>query len=1116
MKNTAKKLLALICCLAMCVSAIATTALHAVADGEYFNITEDNRNLFVNVDQDIKLSDISVFLSGADIDAEGVTVPGNTVYWYQSDAEVLIGGGMLTVTAKGTYYVDVEDDDGRYDYVTVIAKNADEDAFELDGESIPAASLPNNPDNYVPTELDPALAVYQSQKIGVMSDIHLQVGATAGEYALKAALTELKAQGVSAVLFTGDLVNTGIAEEYAKFNAIWNEVMGGTDTKMLTITGNHEFEGVYFRGEKYEDLLKTYLNAFGKTQANFHEVVNGIHIIGLNSENHIVDGTYTLKTMSYLEEQLAEAAAADPYAPIIVMCHQTLANTTYGSEWGSSGTGSLYDVLRYYPQVVYLAGHSHFDFTNEKSIMQKNFTCIDVPSMQYTAAEDGNDGSSAVCYDYQNYLILDINGTSKTMEVKRMKSYETESATHAYQSVQVKDSWTLNLPITKKNFTYTANRAEDRVAPTFAAGAAVTVDNVTYNSATVKFPAASHDDYVHAYNVTVTDTAGEILVSKYIVSDFYKLGDKQTEYTVDLDGLFCNTKCVVNVTAVESFGKVSEAISAEFTTAPITDPSAALNRADFMDVNIAAGFADNSPYRRQFNLYVKSHPIKLLVDGELGRQVASMGGWVNYATSLGSLKEITDALSVEVAFKTPANFDPLPKEDGTPGEKEGQTIFGNRENGGFALEFKKEDDTFQASVFIDGEEKILSAGALKANTWYHAVLTFDGNKLVLYLDGAKVGELEAPGAITYDNTISHIAIGGDVSKNGTGARVYTGHVALARIYTEVMDEAAMKAAYSAYKNDNAYNYLYQKYLALQELDTTGMKAEDIAAIDALIAEAEELLNSADLTVEAANACSQKAYDLLQALASYDKQNALILFEDKFDDFTKVWESSAYKGLQWENNTEIKKTLISKQNNEDVYSLIYKLPANVKRIELDALGITVYDKFYINEDIVFFVSKDGKNWTEVKHTATEPTVDALSDYWANSTLSADVSGEYTYVKVQINKFGTAIAETGEVVDRVNWTTVMDGLRIWHEDPGVPAVNNGGDNGGNNGGGNNGGDNNGGGNNANPGDGTKPGIGDDKPGNTDKLGEDMTPVYMAAILMMVSAAVAFITSKKRIYN
>ena len=306
MKKISKKFLALVCCLALGISVIAM-AIPAAAEGEeFFTITENDPVLFVNVDQEVKLCDISLALDGSEIGEEDAVMPGNEAYWYPGDAEVLIGGGTLTITAKGAYYVDVEDDWGRYGTVTIVAKNADETAFELDGESIPVDSLPYNPDNYVPTELDPALAEYQDQKIGVMSDIHLQVGATSADYALKAALSSMKEQGVSAVLFTGDIVNTGVAEEYEKFISIWDSVFTdpATAPERLTITGNHEHEGVYFRGMTLEETYATYLNAFGYDEANFHTVVNGIHVIGLNTESHLVDGAYTLETMMYLEEQL--------------------------------------------------------------------------------------------------------------------------------------------------------------------------------------------------------------------------------------------------------------------------------------------------------------------------------------------------------------------------------------------------------------------------------------------------------------------------------------------------------------------------------------------------------------------------------------------------------------------------------------------------------------------------------------------------------------------------------------------------------------------------------------------------------------------------------------------
>ena len=1077
-KNISKKIVALICCLALCVSAMAVLALPAAAEGEYFTITEENPVLYVNVEQEIKLCDVSIALDGSEIGEEDAVMPGNEAYWYPSDAEVLIGGGTLTVTAKGAYYVDVEDDWGRYGTVTVVAKNADEAAFELDGESIPVASLPYNPDNYVPTELDPALAVYQSQKIGVMSDIHLQVGATSADYALKAALTSMKEQGVSAVLFTGDMVNTGVAEEYEKFISIWDSVFTdpATAPERLTITGNHEHEGVYFRDMTLDETYATYLNAFGYEEANFHKVVNGIHIIGLNSESHLVDGAYTLDTMMYLEEQLIEAAADDPYAPIIVMCHQTLANTTYGSEWGSSGTSSLNEVLRYYPQVVYLAGHSHFDFTNEKSIMQKYFTAIDVPSMQYTSVENGNGGSSAACYTYQNYLILDVDADTKTMNVKRMKSYETDAATHTYEAVQVKDAWTLNLPLTKKTFTYTAARAEDRVAPQFAADAAVTVDAVTYNSATVTFPAATHNDYVHAYKIDVTDAAGSPLTSTYFASDFYLLNGHKTAYTVDLEGLPCNSKCIINVSALESFGKASAPISVEITTDPITDPSVSQNVADFMDVNIAVGFDDNSPYRRPFNLYAKSQPVKLIWDTYLNRQVATMGGWVNYPVSLGSLQDIENSFSVELAFKTPADLT----------SEEGQTIFGNRENGGFAAEFTPEG-LFQAGAYINGEAKYIQTENLKADTWYYLVLTFDGEKLALYLDNAKVGEVEAAGKMTFDDTITYMAIGADTAANGAGARVFNGCVALARIYTKAMDEAALTAAYASYQNDNAYTRLYRKYLALQKVNTTGMKAEDIAAIEALLAKADALLNSADRTATAATACANEIADLQMKLAAYDVKNALALFNDKFDDFTKVHDMSA-EGLQWENNTEIKNTLFSKNKNIDVY-VTYKLPGNVQIIELDALSVaTEYD---FASDFKFFVSEDGKNWVELKYTFDEPQVNALNSYWVETTvkptLKVDLEGtSYKYLKIQLNEFGTYFDKIQQTdLARCNWSTVLGDLRVWYLEDNSTDVP------------------------AEPGE-------PDKPGQTYPMGEDVTPAVLAALLVMGAAAATFVTSKKRSHN
>jgi len=140
-----KRYLSVLLSVLMLLTMLPLGAIGASAAGEYFTITENNRNLFVNVDQEIALADISVYLDGSDVELEDVAVEGNKVIWTSSDAEVLIGGGNLIVTQKGTYVLDVEDEEGRYGTVTVIAKNADESEYVLyeeDFEAVANGTLP--------------------------------------------------------------------------------------------------------------------------------------------------------------------------------------------------------------------------------------------------------------------------------------------------------------------------------------------------------------------------------------------------------------------------------------------------------------------------------------------------------------------------------------------------------------------------------------------------------------------------------------------------------------------------------------------------------------------------------------------------------------------------------------------------------------------------------------------------------------------------------------------------------------------------------------------------------------------------------------------------------------
>ena len=258
--------------------------------------------------------------------------------------------------------------------------------------------------------------VYQDMKIGVMSDLHFQVAQGTAEASVPTMLEQFKADNVDIVMITGDIGYACEDVEYEKFWTAWNSVFPDEETapKLLVVSGNHEFDRVVFNKETLEVAQDRFMTVFGLEEMNQHMVVNGYHFIGLNSEDGSTHGLYTEVTTDWLKAQLDIAVADNPNLPIFVTAHQTLPNTTFGSEWGSSKTAALYEVLKDYPQVVYFAGHSHYASESERSIHQEHFTCVDLTSMNYLSLEDGNYG-----YQSQGALLVTVNGADKQIVIDR-------------------------------------------------------------------------------------------------------------------------------------------------------------------------------------------------------------------------------------------------------------------------------------------------------------------------------------------------------------------------------------------------------------------------------------------------------------------------------------------------------------------------------------------------------------------------------------------------------------------------------------------------------------------------------------------------------------------------
>ena len=62
-------------------------------------------------------------------------------------------------------------------------------------------------------------------KLGLVSDVHL--GGEGKDADLERVLRHFDAQGVDAVMITGDIAHTGLIKEFEQFAAIWDKVFPG-------------------------------------------------------------------------------------------------------------------------------------------------------------------------------------------------------------------------------------------------------------------------------------------------------------------------------------------------------------------------------------------------------------------------------------------------------------------------------------------------------------------------------------------------------------------------------------------------------------------------------------------------------------------------------------------------------------------------------------------------------------------------------------------------------------------------------------------------------------------------------------------------------------------------
>ena len=250
-------------------------------------------------------------------------------------------------------------------------------------------------------------------RFGVLSDIHITDRRQQPYF--EKALRQLDAWKVDAVLACGDLADYGLRQQLELLAETWFKVFpGGKGSDGRTVAnlmhyGDHDMSVSYIDRDDAKALVpddalrhaSTIFNGDRKAiwEDCFKEPWEQIAIKTVKGYPfvlyHFSRGTPDNKhgqNVPGLKEAL-EKLKYDPAKPIFFSQHRVPKNTAGGEYLYGQDDGDTTRLFAKYPNLVAFCGHSHLSASEEKSIWQGTFTCIQVPSLRYCLTLGGRENA---------------------------------------------------------------------------------------------------------------------------------------------------------------------------------------------------------------------------------------------------------------------------------------------------------------------------------------------------------------------------------------------------------------------------------------------------------------------------------------------------------------------------------------------------------------------------------------------------------------------------------------------------------------------------------------------------------------------------------------------------
>ena len=151
------------------------------------------------------------------------------------------------------------------------------------------------------------------------------------------------------------------------------------------------------------------------------------------------------ETLEFLKKNLDEITAKEPYKYVFVVFHYKTPDTVFASNCLTTDmTVALGDLLKNYPQVVFINGHTHTSICNDRAIAQTEYTSVE--------------GSSLSCVE-SNLIHSELNVVHEMhyrvsegllFEIDKNGNIRITRLDHLNKSI-IKDAWILPAPKADKS-----------------------------------------------------------------------------------------------------------------------------------------------------------------------------------------------------------------------------------------------------------------------------------------------------------------------------------------------------------------------------------------------------------------------------------------------------------------------------------------------------------------------------------------------------------------------------------------------------------------------------------------------------------------------------------------